>query len=229
MALMEVTLITEYQNQRCINRWNYFATGTPAAVSKSFALSSAIGGVLGALQNQFPNGTLLNNIRVNVSIEVFFREILVRDVYSNTDFYTTPFPNTLAGNIPGKNLSPFSAYGFITNRTRSDIRRATKRFVGVVAGDVEDGGVIGATRLQGLQALANAMSAVLQYNDEGNTISFAPCVVQKERYIPEGSSRPAYRYYPTLALQQQRLMTGIVWQPYATVRSQTSRQYGRGN
>jgi len=110
---------------------------------------------------------------------------------------------------------------------RLDIDRGTKRFVGVPETAVLSGGVIGAAFYAELVQTAEAMSAILSYNDEGNTVTFAPCIVHKEEYTtPRG--RKAYRYYPALSEQLSNIATGIVWQPYTTVRTQNSRQYGRG-
>lgn len=227
--LMEVTLISRYYNQEVINRWNYVTSSITASVSLSFALASALGGIRTTGSTTFAPDTVLEFMRAQQSNQVQYRELLVRDVYSNTDFYSTPILTTIVGSQSiGNAMSPVMAYGFRTNRTRTDIRRGTKRFVGVTENDVGAGGVIEAPRLGGLNDLADKMSENAIYDDEGNTITFSPCVVKRELYeTPSGKN--AYRYYEDPATQFDLLMTGIAWQTYPTVRTQTSRQYGRGS
>jgi hypothetical protein len=74
------------------------------------------------------------------------------------------------------------------------------------------------------------MGAIITYDDEGNTISFAPAIVGKEKYTPDPlkPDRYAYRYYPTLAEQMEHVAQGFNWDVYNQVRTQVSRQYGRG-
>jgi hypothetical protein len=43
MPLYEVVLEQRYYNQQVVNRWNYVGSGTPASVTGSFALLSALG------------------------------------------------------------------------------------------------------------------------------------------------------------------------------------------
>lgn len=45
MPIMEVVLTQNYYGQEIINRFNYRASGTPAAVTYSFALVSALGAI----------------------------------------------------------------------------------------------------------------------------------------------------------------------------------------
>jgi hypothetical protein len=225
--LYELTLVTTYFNQFCINRWNYRLTGTPAAVSGSFALAFATGLLQTEVDGGFPFGSFANNIRTNLNEAVRFIEVTSRAIYSNTDFYASPISPVKSGSVVGEGLPPFCAYGFKTNRVRTDIRRATKRFVGVTESDVSGGGVIVAGRLNALTALANAMTQPLTYIDEGQTLTFTPCVLRKQRYTTEAGTI-AYRYYPTLTEQLNFTAESVIWQPYPTVRSQGSRQYGRG-
>ncbi len=225
--LYELTLVTAYFEQLCINRWNYKMTGTPAAVAGSFALAFASGFLSNVVGGNFTFGSLAQNIRVNLSNGVRFLEITSRAIYSTTDFYGSPINPARFGAVAGQGSAPFVAFGFRTNRVRTDVRRATKRFVGVSEDDVETGGAVSGGRFAGLTELASAMSQSLTYIDEGQTLTFVPVVCGKERYTtPSGST--AYRYFPTLAEQLTRTAEGVLWQPYPQVRSQTSRQYGRG-
>lgn len=230
MPLFEVTLQTLYYNQVCINRFNYQGTGTPAAVSMSFGLASALGFIQGSGTTDFPVGTMAEAIRNTVSDEVDFVQIQVRNIYSPIDFYDTPFNGGTKGNDTGANaVSPAFAYGFRSNRTRLDIGRAYKRFVGVTEGNMIDGGVILPDMLTFMGTVAERLGATYTYDDEGNTLTYSPIVVSKEKYVVPSSGKTAYRYYATEAEQAEHIATGIQWTPYDTIRTQVSRQYGRGS
>lgn len=233
MALYEVILQQTYFGQEIINRWNYISQGTPAAVTGSFALTSALGAIfdITAVPPAYPPDHLMRLIAGAQANDVVFDFVSVRNLYSVTDFYETPFLNPLTGTGASESLSPINAFGFRTNRVRTDIRRGTKRLVGVTADTVQDGGVLTPTTLTAiLNPIAAKMSEVLEYNDEGNALTFTPAIFGRERYLPnpELPDRPAYRYYPTEVEQLEHVATGILWDVYPQVRSQTSRQYGKG-
>ena len=225
MPLMELVLRSTIDGQQQINRWNYLASGTPAAVSLSFGLVYAFGAVdtLGVLP---PDG-LFNLILSELTNNVVFLEVEARDLYSPTDFYVRPFPAGLTGGITSESLPPFASFGFRTNRVRTDIARGTKRFSGVSENLVGDGGLLTSAAITELQAIADAMSAPLTYDDEGNTLTFVPVILGREDYVTP-SGRKAYKLYATEAEQLEHVASGILWSPYTTVRSQVSRQYGRG-
>lgn len=231
---MEVVLQQNYLSQQCINRWNYIASGTPASVTLSFALISAMGGIYdgAAVPPAYPPGKIIRLLSAVQNTSVAFDLLSARDVYSVTDFYESPFVQALNGVAnAGEVMSPFVAYGFRTNRIRTDVRRATKRFVGASEGNVGAGGTLFASFVSAaIQPLQVAMSQTLTYVDEGNTITFVPCVCGKQKYVPDPDKpeRVAYRYWPTEAEQVQHTASGIVWDAYAQVRSQVSRQVGRG-
>jgi len=225
--LFELTMLGTYFNQQIVNRWNYISTGTPAAVSLSFALMNAFGAIPDA--GVYPSGSLFVTLMNSLSNQFHVNTIVARAcaLYSPADFYERPFPTPYSGGDSGVALSPVSAYGFRTNRVRLDIGRGTKRFVGVTEGQNEAGGVVASGALGALVTIGELMSDTLTYDDEGATLSFAPCIVSKLEYTTP-SGKKAYKYYPTLADQLEHIATGILWQPYDTVRGQASRQYGKG-
>jgi hypothetical protein len=232
--VMEVVLDQTYAGQQIINRWNYLANGTPAAVSFSFALTSALGAIFDevAVPPGYPPTGLMQLIAAIQNTGVTFNSLTVKNVYSVTDFYSTLFVNSLVGARTGEGNSPAVAFGFFTNRVRSDIRRATKRFTGVSEGESGALGVIVAGASTMLTTLADAMSDVLEYDDEGNNLTFTPCVVSKQRYNSDtqlaDAEGNAYRYYPTESEQLEHVADSIFWDWYPQVRTQTSRQYGKG-
>lgn len=220
MAVMELTLSQGLGTVETINRFNYIASGTPASVTLSYALTRAFG---------YSNSTtLLPNTPLGIlqslqSATIVFKNVVAKDVFSVTDFYETPFTSNTKGSLMQESLPPFAGVGMRTNRVRSDIRRGTKRFVGLTETYGQNGTILPDV-LVSWQTLANALSAPLTYDDEGNTITFTPCVTKKERYVtPDGTN--AYRYFATEAEQMQNVAQGILWEVYSTVRSQVSRQW----
>lgn len=227
--LYEVVLTGSYFSQQIINRFNYLMTGTPAVVTGSFALASALGSIYDT--SSYPSGTLINLIINTVSDEFVLSQITVVNPYDPTDFYEAPFVPEYRGQQTGQAASPTMAYGFRSNRVRTDIARGMKRFVGVTEDYMGDGGVLTGI-VSTLEDVAEGLGATLAYTDEGNSLSFAPCIVGKEKYVTTAPTtlpaRFAYRYYEDEAVQMEHLAVGVSWQPYSTVRTQTSRQYGRG-
>lgn len=226
--LYELVMRGTYFGQEVVNRWNYVSTGVPASVLGSFALVSAFGAIpdLGV----YPPDAPFSQIYAALSDQLVLSSLEARAAkdYDVEDFYERPFIPAYDGGVSGAAMSPTAAYGFRTNRVRLDIARGTKRFAGVIEEAVGSGGVLVGSWPANLEAMAEAMSDVLEYDDEGNTVTFTPCVVSKEEYTTP-SGRKAYRYYSTLATQMEHVATGITWQPYSTVRTQVSRQYGRGS
>jgi len=225
--IYEVTLNQTYYGQSIVNRWNYLSTGTPVGVTGAYALLFAMGfidtsGVLpadtlgGDLQTLQPNAVKFNNV-----LSKAIRE-------APTDFIDRAYPVGMQGaGGAGKPQSPIDSYGFFTNRVRTDIARGTKRFVGVDEDAVAPGGEIESAQFAVLNELADDMTEVLSYTEDGNSLTFAPIVVSKLEYTTPSGKR-AYKYYPTIATQLEHIAQGITWQPYTQIRSQVSRQYKRG-
>lgn len=224
--LFEITAGYTLNGVRCLNRWNYLGSGTPAAVTPSYALADAFGGV--SVDDLPPANTVMSALRTLLSTAVAFDDITVNNIYDLDDFYSTPMPYN--GVTTGNFLSPMTAYGFRTSRVTRAIGRGMKRFAGVSVGAIGNGGAIIGTGMTNAVALATRMGATLSYNDEGNTLTFVPVVVKKQEYTPDPAKpeRKAYRYYPTLEAQLEHIAQGFVWEVYPTVRGQQSRQYGNG-
>lgn len=223
--LYQVTLRQVYFNQEVINQWHYNGDGTVGTVSGSFGLLSALGFVESA--GVYPAGRLFAALRAVQSDELDYVEVEAAAMYSPTDFYTLPFNPVPSGSKTGNAESPIVAYGFNTNRVRRDVRRGQKRLAGTVEDAIDSGGVVTGTMVTLLSTVAARMSEVVTYDDEGTTLSFAPVVLSYEAYITD-SGRTAYRPYATEAAQLTHMATGVTWAVKPQVRSQVSRQYGRG-
>lgn len=228
--LYEVVLTQTYYNQRCINRWNYLFSGTPGVSLPSFILARGLGAIESA--GTYPTDKLMRKIAACQVGAVTFQQLTVLNVFDPVDFYQVPFVSPLTGDAAssGEGNSPVLAAGFRTNQIRRDVARGTKRFVGIGEGYIQAGGAVVATSGVFFD-LAGAMSANVVEDDEGTSLTFIPCVAGKQRYNPEtglpSDTGSAYRYFPE-ADQFDHVAAGVTWQAYDTIRTQTSRQYGRG-
>jgi len=228
MAILEATLTSEYVGQLIINRWHYIATGDPAPVTNSFGLLSAMGWLLpGASAVTFATGTVAKQVQNCLHSDLAFRAIYVRDLYDPTDFIETAFPSGVVGLAGGEAASPVLAYGLNSNRVRTDIRRGQKRFSGVTETAMNSGGLLTGAILTELDTLAVKMGDVLSYTTGGASLSLTPAVLQYERYETDSGSF-AYRKYATESAQLTHAAVGVSWVVKDRVRTQTSRQIGRG-
>lgn len=230
MGLLEATLVGRIAGQETVNRWNYLFGGTSVANGFSFGLANAMGFILSGSPLVPPTDSIFFDMVVALGTAWEASEIIIRDVYNPLDFVDIPFIPAYAGtNGDGTALPPFNAYGFRTNRTRLDIRRGFKRFAGVMSGDVNAVGIINSTQLARLNDLAEAMGESLSYVDGANTATFEPCIAQKEETV-DIDGKKHVNYYSTLSAQVPgHVMTGLIWEAYPQIRSQTSRQYGKGS
>jgi len=228
--LYEIVLEQSYYDQQVINRWNYVSTSTPSAVTLSFGLVNAFGGIPDTVTHAFPTGSLMDLISKVQATTLLYVSIVAKAIYDPTDFYTTPFPTGQHGlAATGEAMSPTAAWGMRSNQVRTDIKSGQKRLCGCTEGSVNPGGVVEPGMLGLLQNIANAMSTSITYDDEGAELVYVPCVVKKEPYTTP-SGKTAYRYYPTLAEQvPSHIAQNPIWSPKTTIRTQTSRQYGRGS
>lgn len=222
--LYEVTVMQSYFGKSPINRFNYVLSGVPAAVLGSFALTTAMGFLIDGARPAFENATLAGQWKAAVAAALTFRGVICKAVYDVADFYEATFVPPVAGGQAGEAMSPTAALGFRSNRVRTDIDRGYKRFAGLSEGSVDAGGFLSAAFAGGMVNLAGELGETLTYDDEGNTLTFVPCVVSKVEYATPSGKR-AYKYYPTLATQMDHVAQGVDWQVYQTQRTQRSRQY----
>jgi len=234
MPLLDVTLGGVYEGQTVINRWNYVGTGVPESGTLAFHLNAALGfhpvdGVPG-------EDTLLAAIIQVQSASMGWVQALALDPYDPENFDDAPFTTPVVGvDTGGTPAAPFLALGFRTNRVRLDVSRGTKRIPGLTEGIMSSGGVIEGTFTPAVELIASRMSETLIVTDGGATLTFVPSICKKERYaVPDTDPvRYAYRYWRPInstgeALQLADTVGPVTWVAYPSVRSQTSRQYGRG-
>jgi len=228
MAILELVVNQAYFNQLVVNRYHFVSSGTPAAVSLSFGLISAAG-YIGASGSPpaFVADTLAGRVQGIQASQLTYVSAFARDLYSVTDFYERPYITPVPGGLTGSGATPAVSLGFKGSRIRTDIRRGMKRYAGVREEDMDAGGVVASAIQTALGLVADLLGEVLEYDDDGNTLSYTPVVLGLEKYTtPSGHS--AYRPYATEAAQLDHVAAGGTWSPYTTVRTQVSRQYGRG-
>jgi len=225
MGIFEVTLQQEYFGQKVINRWNYVSTGEAPSLKLSFALLESLGFLTlpplpEAAQDMF------SIIRTLQNDQVFSQLVSCSNIYSDTDFYARAYSN-VPGVQVGETSASFIAFGFRTNQVTKKVRPGQKRLVGVRDNDTTDGGNFTSATDAQMALVASAMSEARIYDPSGANITFTPAICAREKYVtPSGGT--AYRYYGTEAEQLANTAVGIQWTPKATVRSQVSRQIGRG-
>jgi len=221
----ELVVRGHYASQLIINRWYYIMSGTPASVTGSFALMSAAGFLPDA--GAFPADTMAEAIAALVSNSLGFEEGLARDLYSVTDFYTAPFSPAVPGLQTGEASSPFLAFSFTGSRVRADIRRGQKRFAGVSESAIGVNGELVSTSITKAELVADRMTETLEYDDEGNTLTFVPAILGFEQYAPS-VGHVAYRPYETETEQLEHVASGFIWTPNLFVTTQNSRKVGHG-
>lgn len=228
MSLYEVVLQQSYANQQCVNKWNFISSEIPAGVSGAFKALVAMGFAPDTGVTAFGADTIAGKLQGVQNNATIFVQAIAKNIYDPTDYYTYAFPTATYGTyINGQPLSPVCAYSFATNRSRADIHRGQKRFVGVNEGAVGDVGAILSTVMTMLQALGDTMADISLAPSDGSAITYTPYVFGTEEYTAP-SGKPAYKYFATAAAQTAKSMRITQWTPKDTMRTQVSRQYGHG-
>lgn len=225
MALYEVVLRTRYVEQLCINVFNYWVTPGIGVTPNALDLLTLMGLIPIGTPLAFPANTIGEQLQLLQSDNLTYLSAEARELYSLTDFYEAVYAPGLAGGATGgDSMPPFVSYGLYSSRVRTDIKRGTKRFAGAMESGSNAGGTVVGTAAATLVDLAAEMSATLT----GFSADYVPCVVSRE-FIPATEDDPAkYQLYADPAEQAEHLAIGVVWTPYEHIRSQVSRQRGRG-
>lgn len=228
MPLYEVTLQQLYFGQECINRWNYQAPTIPSGSSGSYLLAVAMGAIADDDTPAFDLTTILGKLQQLQVAAVIFSQLVIKNIYSVTDFYTYAFPTGTTGSGGGEGMSPVMALGYTSDRTVANIRRSQKRFVGVAESVVDQGGVLTSAFATSAQVLGTEMGNPNTATVDGVTTVFNPVCLSREKYHPPGKTTWAYKYWPDEATQLTHMAPITQYNVKNQVRSQTSRQYGRG-
>jgi hypothetical protein len=228
MAILELVVNQSYANQVVINRFHFVSSGTPAAVSLSFGLIAATGFLdTSAVGNVFPVNTLANYMQQAAHSSLQYVSTYARNLYDPTDFYERPYVDPTYGILSGTATTPALAYGIQSNRVRTDIRRGSKRFAGVREESLGTGGYIESGTIGVMSGICDLLNAPISYDDEGATLSYRSTILSFKEYTTPRGNR-AYEKWPTESAQLARSAIGVTWAPMNPVRTQVSRQYGRG-
>lgn len=228
MALYEITLEQSYYGQQIINRWNYQSGSIPSGSSGSLLLIAAMGFSVNGATPALDATTIAGKLKALQVAAAEFIQVIAKNLYSVTDFYTYAFPPGTHGTVAGVDgLSPTAAWGYTTDRTRADIRRGQKRFVGIPESQVSGGGELDPASLSTYQALGDAMAAPVSGDASGSPVTFTPYVFGRQKYTAP-SGHDAYRYYATESEQLDHIALITAFALKQETRTQVSRQYGRG-
>jgi hypothetical protein len=228
MQLFEVVLRATYQGQECVNKWNYVAPADVPNHLGAFTLLGALGFFQEGDPLEYPTTKLFYNVFHALVSGVAFTDVYAKNIYDPLDFYENPISPAQGGSQgSGAAQSPLVAFGFKTSRVRTDISRGTKRFAGVAGELLNAGGQINTTGTGLLAIIAAQMAATAEGDLDDVTYQFKPTIVSKKK--GDGSpGHKGYEYYPDIETQSLHWAQNFSWSYYPQVRSQTSRQYGRG-
>jgi hypothetical protein len=228
----EVTMLGTYQAQQIVNRLTFSTVADLTTVANSFALAQALG---------FQPGTPLTPLAASFFVAWLgcqtalyqMDELIVRNLFSVTDFYTTPLSGAnWDGNIAtaGGGSMSFVAQKLQTNRVRTDIRRGSVAMTPPLEAVLDEEGDVSAGHLALMQTVCDRLNAPPTWTVGSDTAEFEAAVFKKERYTVPDSNPPraAYRYYTNQTLFWQNVAHGVTWAPVARVTSQTSRRIGKG-
>lgn len=228
MPLYEITLEQVFAGQQCINRWNYQSAAIPSGSLGALLLIQAMGFAVNDTIPAFDASTIAGQLQSLQAVAVNWVQAVCKNIYDPTDYYSYPFPaGTTSLNGGSEAESPVIAVGFSTNRTRTDVRRGQKRFAGLTEGQVGDVGNLTSGARSSWQALGDNMAIDAVADTGPDTVSFTPYVFGRKRTVAL-DGKVSYPYWPTETEQMAHAMKILSWTVKSTVRTQGTRQYGRG-
>lgn len=227
MEFYEITLEQSYFSQQVVNRWNYTSDAPPSGAIGALIALVGMGFMPYEEIDAFGATTVAGILQSLQSQEAFFVQAICKNLFNPLDYYTYAFPPDTHGlSGGGDGMSPTAAFAYTTDRTRSDMRRGQKRFVGIEEGNVAAGGVL--TSTETFQTLGDAMADLNIVPVGLGTMTFTPHVFGRVEYeTPSG--KVGYKYYPDATEQAEHIMRINQWTLKPQVRTQASRQYGRGS
>ena len=226
--LYEIILRAAYAGQELLNRFNYVSDDAVISGTPSAELVKAFGTPPVGTPPLFTAGTIMGTLQTLQSAGVQYLSLAARAIWDDADFFEAGFVTAVLGAVTGDGESPVASFGFETTRVLQSIRRGHKRFGGVPKTALANKGEIATGVMTDLDALAVLLGSTLSSTVGAVTIHFTPCVVSKQKHTDTTTGKVTYRYYPTLAEQLDHIAVAPVWSVQTDVRTQNSRQYGRG-
>lgn len=229
----EATILGQKGGQLIVNRLNFTTNNETVETATALGLLRALGYDAGEAGEPI-GATFLANFLAAQTTAYQIDEIIVRNLWSVTDFVTQPVSGAgWQGSIvigAGDGLPMFVAAKLRTNRVRTDIRRGTLSLTGGTEEQTEGADVWTSGYLTLLNNVAGSLNTPPSYTNGGASTQFLPSVFKKEDYVVPGSDpvRKAYRYYTDFALFQANIASPVTWSAVERVSSQVSRKIGRG-
>jgi len=228
MPLYEITLEQKLAGQQTINRFNYESGAIPSGSLGALLLIQALGFTVNDAIPAFDPSTVAGQLKALQAVAVNWIQVVCKNLYDPTDYYSYPFPaGTTSDNGSSEAESPVIAVGFATNRTRTDVRRGQKRFTGLTEGQVGDVGNLTPSALASWQAIGDNMAIDAVADTGADTVSFTPYVFGRKRTV-DLDGKVSYPYWPDATQQMAHAMKILSWTVKPQVRTQGTRQYGRG-
>jgi hypothetical protein len=229
MPMYRVTLEGNYSGQQTINTFDMLSGAVPSGENGALLVLAGMGFAPYTGLTPFGVDTFAGKLSLAQTVQAFFIQAVCRNLYSNTDFYTFAFAPDTHGQRTGQGMSPVLAAGFTTDRTRLDIRRGQKRFVGVSESDVDAAGYLNSDGQTVWNAVGNTMDNITVVPVGAGTFTFTPYVFQKQKVERGTPLKTHYDEWATEAEALEHIAKINVWTLKPTVRSQVSRQFGRGS
>lgn len=224
--LLEMKIEYTWLAQRMMNTFQWAEITPEPLDGVAFALATAFGMI--PVAGAYTAATPFAKMRQFMSNTVTFNRFTIRTLYSVTDFYEAPYlPGTvgLSGNVTD-DAAPFQAYGIRSNRVRTDVRPGSKRFAGVKEGNLTAGGLLDGTIKGVLQTFCDSINVPINATVGGQPYSFSSAILPKQ--TEEDNAGNPGEFWPSYSAQLAKSAIGLTWSPVDQVRSQVSRQYGRG-
>lgn len=232
MAMFQVILKGLYQAQMIINGLGFVSANDDPATATAIGLTRALGYVP-TVPNAPATDTFLEAYLAAQTDAFQLQEIMVRNLFGATDFYTAALSGTgWAGDIvAGADADmSFVAQKLQTNRVNQDIGRGSLALTPTTEESTTPDGFLNAPSIARLQLVCDRLNEPPSFTEAGSVTDFIPTVFQKERRpVPDSNPvRHAYYFYDDPADQLAHAAVGVTWFPKDRVSSQVSRRWGKG-
>jgi len=229
MNMYRAVLEQQYAGQQVINTFDFISGEVPSGQLGALLIGVGMGFVPFTGITPFDADTFGGKLQAAQSLAVHYVQLLVKNLYSVTDFFTYAFPADTNGTQGADGLPPINAAGFSSDRTVSNIRRAQKRFVGLTEGQVDSLGVLNTSGLALWEAVGDKMDNVNVVPVDGGSFTFTPYVFSKHKVTRGTPPKVHYDEWPDEATALEHVAKINQFNLKPDVRSQVSRQYGRGS
>lgn len=187
------------------------------ALSEAFGFEATLGAGL------FPVPTFMSFLQKAQSLQVSYREFLIRDVFSDTDFSAGAITTGAAGTAAGQSSPSFVSFGLFQGKVRQSVRRGTMR-IGGVSEDSATGNTLTPSAQTALDEVATALNfqqlAIADLLPTDWLVSPASLKYQRA----EVNGKVTYSYFDDIATQLANAAWPARWSAATVVTSQTSRK-----